>query len=149
MQKRFKRSEQLPFKLLQRRQEMVNCYLPPRGMKQIIVMSVFVRLSTNLSQEPQDQTSIFVHVACCRASVLSSGSVAIRHVLPVLWMTSRSASLSQQPRCNVGRGLTPLLRDNGCVQSWTTASQPCTGYHNASEATPLIRLWAAEIEYLF
>ena len=52
-----------------------------------------VCLSASISLEPLDRSSrIFVQIPCGRDSVRSSsGSVAIRYVLPVLWMTSRLA----------------------------------------------------------
>jgi len=53
--------------------------------------------------------------------------LAMRYVLPVLWMTSglRSSygivTLPQQPRCNVAYELTPLLQSIDSVLSYTTS----------------------------
>ena len=60
-----------------------------------------------------------LHVAMVRASC--SGA-AIRYAFPVLWITSRfffdgpcGVTLSQQNRCTVVYGLTPLLRGISCL----------------------------------
>ena len=55
---------------------------------------VCVCLSASISLEPLDRSSRnFVHSSPVAVARFSSGGVALRYVLPVLWMTSRLAAM--------------------------------------------------------
>jgi len=53
-----------------------------------VCLSVSVCLSASISLEPLDQSAQFLQIPVAVAR-FSSGGVAIRYVLPVLWITSR------------------------------------------------------------
>jgi len=92
---------------------------------------VSVCLSSRISQKPNHTSGLLsVYKRPVTASQPFSGGVVISCVLLVLWMTLcfpitepvvAYVTPPQQPRCSVVYGLTPLMRDIGCVRSYTTA----------------------------
>ena len=98
-------------------------YFAPVGVRSIVInpsvcVSVCVCVSASISLEPLDQSAQnFV----CRSPVAmarsSSDGVALRYVLPVLWMTSRLAVMGGRP-ARVGSPSVPVInyvRDRGGV----------------------------------
>jgi len=58
--------------------------------KRVLSVRLFVCLFARISQEPHVQILLlifFCECSCDRIAWFSSGSVAIRYILPVLWMT--------------------------------------------------------------
>ena len=76
----------------------VNYSAPVAEWKTVIKPSVRVCLSANISLEPLDRLAQnFVRRSPVAVAWSSSGVVALRYVLPVLWMTSRLAVMGERP----------------------------------------------------
>ena len=100
-------------------------------------MYVCVSVHTHFSRITRPSfTKYSSRVSYGRVSVLVWRALRyIRYVLPVVWMTSYFPTMGawqhglplQRRRCNIDRGLTPLLFDTGSVLSYRRLRMPRIG----------------------